>query len=50
MFEHGKDILSDHLATLALHPIMIDRHLLLASEYNPSEDDWIKQRRKIGKW
>ncbi|WP_438710226.1 hypothetical protein ACSTS3_14140 [Aquimarina muelleri] len=46
MQESGKEIIADHLATLVVHPTMVDRHLLLASEYKPYEDKWIKQVRK----
>ena len=44
--ETGKNIIADHLGTLVVHPTMVDRHLLLASEYKPYEDKWVKQVRK----
>ena len=46
MQETGKDIIADHLVTLVVHPTMVDRHLLLASEYKPYEDKWVQQVRK----
>jgi hypothetical protein len=46
MQEIGKGFIADHLGTLVVHPTMIDRHLLLTSEYKPYEDKWIKQVRK----
>ncbi len=46
MKESGKDIIAGHLGTLVVHPTMVDRHLLLTSEYKPYEDKWIKQVRK----
>ncbi len=46
MQETGKDIIADHLGTLVVHPTMVDRHLLLVSEYKPYEDKWVQQVRK----
>ncbi len=46
MQETGKDIIADHLGTLVVHPTMVDRHLLLTSEYKPYEDKWVIQVRK----
>ncbi|PID68242.1 MAG: hypothetical protein CR968_02505, partial [Flavobacteriia bacterium] len=46
MQQDAKVFFSRHLGTLVVHPTMVDRHLLLASEYKPYDDQWIVQVRK----